>query len=295
MGDLPTPTRDAATVLLLRDGPTGLEVFMVRRHTASGFMGGAHVFPGGKVDPSDVAVADRVIATDLDRTLAKLPRTPGRERAAEISLGLYVAAIRETHEEAGVLLARRADGKEIGPETWARVEAARKGTPSFAELIAAEDLVLDLDRLVPWAHWITPSRESRRFDTHFFLVRAPLDQTPSIDAHETTESEWLAPKIGLAKHDAGTIHLPPPTLVSLWELSRFSTVDEAMSDATRRPVTAVLPKLGAIGERIAIVMPWDSTYAAMEGDALPVADPHPMATPISRVVFDGERWIPGQG
>ena len=288
-------TRDAATVLLLREAAGGLEVFLVKRHGSSGFMGGAHVFPGGKVDPADAQLGPRVVACDLPKTLGGLAQTPGRVRNDEVPLGLYVAAIREVHEEAGVLLARRRDGKPLDAAALARIEAARKGTPPFAQLIEQEDLVLDLDALVPWAHWITPSRETRRFDTHFFLTRAPSDQTASFDAHETTESEWLSPRAALERHEAGSIFLPPPTLVSLTEMSSFATVDAALDAARARPIMAILPKLGAIGENIAIVMPWDSTYAAMEGASLPTQDPHPMASDISRVTLIGERWRAGRG
>lgn len=239
--------RDAATVLLLR---APLEIFMVKRHGASGFMAGAYVFPGGKVDP-----AEDISAIGA---MPPLSKTPGRERTEAQERAIWAAAIRELSEEAGVKIAR------------------------------AEDLI-------PWAHWITPSQEPKRFDTHFFLARMPADQTAAFDAHETTEGAWLSPKDAMARHERGELFLPPPTMFTLMELARFDTAEQAIAAARGRKIAPILPRVGSAGEELAIFLPWDPLYEATEGEALPIGDDHPMKNEsplgISRVVLgEGGRW-----
>lgn len=244
--------RDAATVLLLR---APLEIFMVKRHGASGFMAGAYVFPGGKVD-----AAEDISAVGA---MPPLSKTPGRERAPEQEKAIWAAAIREVFEEAGVKIAR------------------------------AEDLI-------PWSHWITPSQEPKRFDTHFFLTRMPADQTAAFDAHETTEGAWMSPKDAMARHERGELFLPPPTMFTLMELAPFAGVEEVLAAARGRRIAPILPRVGNAGEELAIFLPWDPLYEATEGEALPVGDQHPMkdASPsgISRVVLgEGGRWRAEKG
>lgn len=237
--------RDAATVLLLRDP---LEVFMVKRHGASGFMAGAYVFPGGKVD------ANEELAPVRDAQLPPLSKTPGRDRTPDQERAIYAAAIREVFEEAQVKIARGED-------------------------------------LIPWAHWITPSREPKRFDTHFFLTEMPADQSAAFDQHETTEGAWLSPSTALERHDKGELFLPPPTMITLMELTQFSRVRDAILAASSRRIAPILPKLGAVGESLAIFFPWDPLYDAAEGESLPpFPSGHPLAAPISRVVLEGDRW-----
>lgn len=193
------PVRASATVLMLRDGAPGLEVFLLKRHGLSDVLGGAYVFPGGKVDAQDGAPA----------TLARLDRTPQELHAAlhEPSLApveaaaIFAAALRETFEEAGVRL-------------------------------AAGDLV-------PWSRWITPAVGGvirKRFDTRFFVARVPPDQAPRHDEHETTASAWLAPREALRQYWDSAIQLAPPQIMSLAHLSRHATVREAIAAArSRRP------------------------------------------------------------
>ena len=162
--------RPAATVLLLRDGAAGIEVFMQVRHQDMKFASGALVFPGGRVDPEDHA-----LAADGVRS----PVTVGRDPLAG---ALRVAAIRETFEESGVLLARpRGEARLIPIERLRGLDAARR---DFAQMLADEDLVLAVDLLVHFAHWITPVHNPRRFDTHFFALAAPEDQLAAHDGNE---------------------------------------------------------------------------------------------------------------
>jgi 8-oxo-dGTP pyrophosphatase MutT (NUDIX family) len=200
-----SPVRDSATVLLLRDGAAGLEVFLLKRHGLSDVLGGAYVFPGGKVDADDAEVS----------ALARLDRTPQDLHAAlnEPSLSaaqaaaIFAAALRETFEEAGAKL-------------------------------AASDLV-------PWSRWITPAVGGvirKRFDARFFLARVPAGQEPRHDDHEATESAWLAPRHALQQYWDGAIELAPPQIMSLAHLSRYANVDDAIAAARLRHPPLVHPE-----------------------------------------------------
>ena len=196
---------------------------MVRRHERLVFMGGAYVFPGGRVD-------------DADRG----PHDPD---------GFRVAAARELFEEAGVLVGTRTDGQALSFEdasTRARFSEHRRallaGTQTFREILARERVRVDLDRFVLFAHWVTPPRMPRRFDARFFAVRAPEHQDALHDAGETIESVWIAPHAALARGDAGSMDLPPPTRHTLEELTNFTQVDEALAWYRARPVTRFEPQ-----------------------------------------------------
>ena len=162
-GDSPhNPIKDASTVIVLREADEGLETFLLCRHHQSGFMGGAHVFPGGKVDPSD---AEPSWCTKVDRPTEEITARLGE---TEVGLGLLVAAVRETFEEAGVLLANTAAGIDLS----ATRERLHSGA-SFSELASDIDMKIDSMALTPYARWITPKMESRRFDTRFYIAVLP--------------------------------------------------------------------------------------------------------------------------
>jgi 8-oxo-dGTP pyrophosphatase MutT (NUDIX family) len=231
----PAPTRDGATVMLVRDGDEAdrpLEVFMLRRHPSTAF-GSVHVFPGGVVDPADDDAA-------LD------PRCPGLDDAdASAQLGLdrggrsfWVAAVREAFEEAGVLLARDARGQPLrldrSPDTEERFDAHRRalhaGGTTLLDVLTAEDLTLALTDVHYVAHWVTPEGEPKRFDTRFFVARAPEGQAYAHDERELIGSEWVRPADALRRHRAGDFAMIGPTIVSLQDLSRFATCDELFAD-----------------------------------------------------------------
>ncbi len=224
------PTRDGATVMLVRDGPHDdrpLEVFMLRRHPSTAF-GSVHVFPGGVVDDADGHL-------DLDR------RCPGLTDAeASALLGLerggrafWVAALREAFEEAGVLLAQDASGAPLrldgDPEVHARFHDHRRAVHarerSFLDVLEAEDLCLALAEVAYVSHWITPESEPKRFDTRFFLARAPEGHAYAHDDGELIGSEWVRPHDALARHRAGDFAMIGPTIVSLQDLGRYPTCD----------------------------------------------------------------------
>jgi 8-oxo-dGTP pyrophosphatase MutT (NUDIX family) len=294
-GTLPDRPRDAATVMLLRDrAGGGLEVLLVRRHARSGFMAGAFVFPGGKVDPSDADPRLLARTADEERLRAEraLEPTPGRSLDREAALALHVAAVREVFEEAGILLSRDRVGRSGPSLAERRRQLEREG---LAAVLEAEAASLDLGALAYWAHWITPSAEPKRFDTRFFLARHPAGQTAEVDRHEATEHVWLTPEEAIGRHESGAIFLPPPTWITLRELAAFSSVDQAFEGSRRRSIAAILPKVALIGEEIAVVLPWDPRYAELEGEALPHPGGHGLEQEVSRVVLRDQRWIALRG
>jgi 8-oxo-dGTP pyrophosphatase MutT (NUDIX family) len=229
-----TVPADAATVMLLRDGDDGLEVFMVERHLDTDFAGGALVFPGGKVDEGDRTLSpDRWTGLDVD-ALAEQMSAP-----AELTIGLHVAAVRETFEEAGLLLATREGGRltagdlERPTYTSARQRlAARESDWEWSGWLAREDLVLDLGALVWWSWWVTPHGVHRRYDTRFFVARAPGEQVGAHDAVETVSSRWIRPEAALRAGRDDTATLIYPTRKNLRSLAAYATVDAAL-DAAR--------------------------------------------------------------
>lgn len=229
------PTRDAATLVLLRTGAAGPEVLLLERHLRSDFAGGALVFPGGTVD-----AADRTLPPALwrGRDPADWQALLGAD-SPEVALGLMVAAIRESFEEANILLARR------GGEP---VTEAELSTPSFVEArrrlasreerfdwrqwLADERLVLDFAALAPWSWWVTPQGPHKRFDTRFFVARLPAGQNGSADQVETTALRWSTPEYALATQRAGAATIIFPTRRNLEALARQSSVDALWHIAT---------------------------------------------------------------
>jgi len=211
---LPLP---AATLLLLRDGGTGLEVLMLERHRDA-FFSSAMVFPGGQVDASDRAPA----------TLARCRAVPG---VSDAELAFRVAAIRESFEEAGILLARRR-----GAESLAAAHDLPAG--DFAALLTGGEIELATDRLVPFAHWVTPERSPKRYDTRFFLARAPEGQTAAADGREAVEILWLSPQAALAEAEAGRRRLIFATRLNLMRLGASRDVASALAAAAALPATA---------------------------------------------------------
>jgi 8-oxo-dGTP pyrophosphatase MutT (NUDIX family) len=222
----------ASTVVVMRDGARAPEIFMVRRHEQTAFMGGAFVFPGGRVDRSDGS------CEGLDQGAEESPR-PGQEAAP----AYRAAALRELFEEAGILLARDGSGVLVtttGPSQRDRLELARRevhgGHVSLREAVEREGLTLALDALVEWAWWVTPPLDTRRFDTRFFLACMPAGQVAGHDAHETVDSRWTTAAAALEAAQRNEIVLPPPTWMTLRELLPLTSVDEALAIAAARPI-----------------------------------------------------------
>jgi 8-oxo-dGTP pyrophosphatase MutT (NUDIX family) len=273
----PVAPRPAATVLLLREGREGVEVLAIRRHEKLAFMGGMWVFPGGAVCAADASAAAFARIPDASRIdCAQLSTLQGEAIPERERLALMVAACRETFEETGVLLASDATGRHCRNDLTARLHEQRRAVTAqpdlFPELLRVEDLFLRVDRLVYWAHWITPSVVPRRFDTRFFLAPVPSDQHVVIDTTETVDHAWMSPAALVAAASAGNMPVSHPTLYNLMELDaslqEYGSLQALLSAETQRSVVAILPKM-VHEEQTAMVLPWDPFYRNFVGDGVP--------------------------
>lgn len=233
----PAQPKLSATILLLRDDPE-LQVLMVKRHYEIDFASGAYVFPGGKANDEDADLAWEPLC-DGDFS--------GEEQAARVS------AIREAYEESGILLARTVAGRGEGaPLVGADIAdalapyrgAVDRREESFLGLIRDHQLVLALDALVHFGHWITPTMMPKRFDTHFYLAATPPEQVAEQDGRETTEAVWVGPQEALDLEAAGTATIIFPTRMNLGKLAETPTTEAALSRFAREDVVTVLPVIG---------------------------------------------------
>jgi len=258
MSDSADRPKPAATVLIVRDAPS-LEVLMVRRSAGMAFGASAWVFPGGKVAPAD---ADPVWDDLSDGSYDHYQRS------------LRIAAAREVFEESGLLLAT-SRGRELDADAFSTFDSRRaevEANPaSFLDLVRSAELRLTLDRLVPFAHWITPSFEPRRFDTHFFLVRAPLAQVVRHDGREAVDHEWVTPSALLARRREGQAKLMFPTRLNLEVLARATDAADAERHAKSRPVVTVEPVVQDRGAGKVLVIPEAAGYGLTEESLKEVA------------------------
>lgn len=274
-GVVPVP---AATVVLVRDAHEGVEVLLVQRHRGAAFMGGAYVFPGGKLDPADAAddLAPYLEGADDAALLRALG--PSESVEPRLARALYVAAARETFEEAGILLGMTRPGEELQ-----RARARLNGGASLREVLASLDARLHLGRLVPLARWVTPAVERRRFDARFFVAAMTAADTAgaSAEMHETVASRWIRPRDAVDMHAAGEIDLPPPTLRTLEELMPHRDAAEIVRWAAARTVPFVRPVFHAPpgGEWI-LALPGDPEHP----------EPWPVVAGPTRFVCRGGRW-----
>jgi len=288
---VPGPPRNSATVVLLREQTRGsLEVFLMRRHRGQSFMGGAHVFPGGRLDEADCGPALLSRARDFDGAKAKI-KIQEPDLSDDLALGLFFCAVRELFEEAGVLLACDSSGRI--PTLADSGEAARfsgyrhalhEGKISLSEIAEKENLRFPLDRLLPYSHWITPEIESKRFNTRFFLARLPEGQAAVHDDVELIESVWLSPAAALAQNTSGKILLMPPTLKTLEELKGFSGTDALFAATLQKRLYPILPQAFSLEGGFGVKLPHDPEYA-IAGYRQP-----PRPGESSRVIFQNGRW-----
>ena len=277
--EIPTaPPRDAATVVMLRDAPQGLEVFLVKRHGLSDVLGGAYVFPGGKLDASDALVDP---AIHLDQSPELLHAALGEpETDVRTATSLYVAAMREAFEESRVLFTDDLDAAHA---------ALSKGADlPFNQMLTSLKVRLHARNVLPWSRWITPRMPSitnKRFDTRFFVAAVPALQEARHDEHETTESAWLAPRTALTQYWNGQIELAPPQIMSLAHLARHATVASVMNAARMRLPPLVLPEsFDDAGTRV-LCYPGDAMHSVAER-ALPG---------VTRLRFQNKRFEPENG
>ncbi len=265
------PPKDAATLLVVRDVAGGLEVFVVERHPKSGFLGGAIVFPGGKVDVEDASDAWGAVVEGDE---------PGKrdERAVRI------AACREALEEAAILPV--AGGSVAHADLlMLRARVEKEKSSALVAFLGERRLRLHLGALQPFARWVTPTAESRRFDTRFYVTPLPAGQVGAHDSRETTSSFWARPGDLLSRFDRGEVQLAPPTHRSLEILSAASSSAEAIGAATSACLDPICPLLVPQEGTMALVLPGDVCHP----------EKAPRAPGRSRFVLRGERWLPEDG
>ncbi len=247
----PAETRPAATAVLLRDADLGPETLLLRRPRASGFVPGAYVFPGGRVDEADAEPG-------------LLGRVVGMPAAPEPPAPYWIAAAREVFEETGVLLATDGVGRPAPDAAsdrrmgdWRESLLAEEAV--LLDVLAEGSLALDFSRTVYCAHWITPLAEPRRYDTRFFLAALPAGREATHDPREMTDALWLAPAAALERFAAGRLPMVFPTVKMLERLAGFHSVAEALEAFRGRRVRAVLPRLVRTGSGVAIVVEDESS------------------------------------
>jgi 8-oxo-dGTP pyrophosphatase MutT (NUDIX family) len=249
----------AATVTLVRDSARGLEVLLLQRSFASGFMPGVHVFPGGGLDEADASAELHALCAGPDD--AQASRTLGVERGG---LAYWIAGIRESFEEAGILLAYDASGEIVtltgaaGPRFLAHRHAQGKGHAGFAEMVKSENLRLAADRLVYFGHWITPVGAPRRYDTRFFLAVSPPEQEAVHDNREAIAHVWVRPAEALERYGRSEIKMRTPTLKTLELFADYASAAALVAAlSTAREVTEILPRVGRDGRTL---LPGDPGY-----------------------------------
>jgi 8-oxo-dGTP pyrophosphatase MutT (NUDIX family) len=272
--------RPAATLVLLRDSSAGAEVLLLKRHGLSDVLGEAFVFPGGKLDRADCELD---AALFLDASPAALEGRLGESGCDQATaVGLFVAAIREACEESGILMASGVSDAQR-EEVTSRLRA---GAP-FGQTIAKHDVRLAASEVLAWSRWITPvsSLQARRYDTRFFVARAPPDALARHDGRETTEAVWLRPRDALERYAARAIQLAPPQIMTLAQLTRYGDVASILDEARRRPPFLVEPEVHSIAEGMVLCFPGDVFHSLRE---------RVMPGP-SRLIVRDKRYEPEEG
>ncbi len=271
---------DASTVMLLRPCPDrnvqDIEVLLVLRNRKSSFVPGYYVFPGGVLDPEDYEPGMERFIRGIDRKQAAR-MLPDMSRP-EKSLGAWIAGIRETFEEVGLLIASGKDGTPVTLKTeeerlrFGRYrQALIKGEMKFSQVLEAEGLVLPGDCLHYYSHWITPEFLPQRYDVRFFVTKVPDAQTAVCDGVELTAHSWLTPSVALKDYEAGRIGMVLPQIITLQELARLKTVEDVIASAKKRHVSATLTKIIQHEGKAVEVMP-DGTVFENRPPVYPLPD-----------------------
>lgn len=276
-----TPPRPAATVVMLRDTNDGIEVFLLKRHGLSDVLGGAYVFPGGKVDPSD---AQLDMEAHLDQALHELHAGLNEPDIGPLTAAsLYVAGLREAFEESGILFAQGASAAHAKQAT-----ALLRAGHTFSAMLAQMALRLQTSSVLPWSRWITPrvpSMMNKRFDTRFFVSAVPANQIARHDNHETVDSVWLKPRTALEQYWHGQIELAPPQIMSLVHLGRHASVQSVLQAARSRLPPVIEPEPFEFEGSRVICYPGDERHS-VRAQALPGP---------TRLVYRNKRFEPVAG
>jgi 8-oxo-dGTP pyrophosphatase MutT (NUDIX family) len=255
---VPSVARPAATVVLLRDAIDGIEAYLLRRVPSMAFAPGMHVFPGGSVDPRDADAALRWAGPPPAAWESRLTADAALVRA------LACAAVRETFEESGVVLAGPSPQEVVADTTAPDWEADRAAlldrSLAFAELLGRRGLVLRADLLAPWTHWITPEFEERRYDTRFFVASLPAGQRTRDVGGEADRAVWMRPAEAYNGFRTGALAMLPPTAVTLSELMPYATVADVLAAATERHISPLLPRGILVNGQVVLLMPGDQGY-----------------------------------
>ena len=258
--------RDASTVILVSPN-IPFEVYLMQRATNQEFMGGAYVFPGGQVDHMDTDPGLLEYCCDFTPARAKDLLQEARLEDS-MAMGLFFAAIRELFEEAGILLAYTCDHTPVDfHDTGKRQRFTsyramlHRHEITLLELADIEDINYAPLLLTPYSRWITPKIEGKRFDTRFFLAHAPLMQVASEDNQELVRSRWMTPLMALSEHMQKRIVLMPPTLMTMQELSAYSSSEDLFKAARDRCIMPILPEPFVSGTQIGLRLPHDPDYS----------------------------------
>lgn len=255
----PVAAKDAATIVLLRDSAagTGVEAYLLRRVETMAFAAGMYVFPGGAVDPDD--------AHSEFGWAGPAPAEIARVLTADVPLAraLVCAAVRETFEESGVLLAGADAGSvvDVSAQEWEEERRALEAREhGLASLLRRRGLVVRVDLMRPWAHWITPEAEPRRYDTRFFVAALPAGQSARRVGGEADRTVWLRPEEALARHASGQLGMLPPTAFTLAELAEYPDVGSVLAAAAARDVKPVLPRVVVSDDEARLLLPHEEGY-----------------------------------
>ena len=273
--------------MILREREDGFQVFMVRRHSGNEFLADRYVYPGGKLDDEDCTA-------DAAEHVESMTPEDARQRLDEdidpySALGLFLAGVRETFEESGLLLARRVGEEDFidltsDPEVSARFsnyrEQLQRSEISLSEVAERESLVFPMQWLGYFAHWITPHIESKRYDTRFFVCLAPENQAPLHDEHETTDSLWLTPREALERSRGDDFLLAPPTLRTLQRIADFDSAADALAFARSHIPPRILPHMQMQGDDVLLYLPGDPEFPE---DDPRFSDVDPVSSDVTRM------------
>ena len=264
-------------------------------------MGGNFVYPGGRVDRNDGS--SEICSLCKGITLEEAHQILGGLLPPDESFAHWVAGIRELFEEAGVLLSYDQSGNPFLLKNPAERERffnyrnlLQKNQLTICQLVQEERILLALDQLHYYAHWITPEARSERFDTRFFLARHPVGQEASYDQKETTAEVWLTPKEALEENIRGKVILSPPTLKTLEDLSRFKNIGEVFNSLKKNEIRPILPILTKMSGNPLLIFPWDPEYEIFQGGEIPVhidhGRPSQAGDNTTRLIQKEGRWLP---
>ena len=278
-----TQPKPAATLILARQHDTELQVYLLKRNVNSRFMAGKYVFPGGVLEPDDLDGDYWMAHVDLE--LTEIDEQLGKGLPRSMALAYGIAAIRETFEESGIMLAgQSAPAINQGPQK------------SFPELVESAGHTIKLSALGRWSHWVSPEQMHRRYDTRFFWAAKPVGQSCRPDLEEVVHGCWISPRKGLVANLRGEIPLSPPTLVTLHELLAYRDLDDLKKRTKERQWGKLrLPRMVITKTATLIIEPWDHQYdqdhITYDAEALPRAV-LPVGIPFSRLWQCDGIWKP---